>query len=81
MDFGRKDYDEHIKDDRADKDKIPFYEPVFLLRAQDVLAPETLEFYAQLLISAGKTIMAAAVREQAEKMCNWSIKKMPDRNY
>lgn len=46
----RKDYNRRIQDS---ENLIPENEPVFLLRAQDKYAPETLRFYAFLVHSSG----------------------------
>lgn len=59
--------------------RIPADEPVFLLRGQDCLAAETVEFYADRVErSGGDPKIVAASREQARKMRQWPKHKMPD---
>ena len=50
MRFTRDDYNRRIVDTEH---RIPDDEPVFLLRGQDALAPDTLRFYAKLLKENG----------------------------
>jgi len=53
-------------------------EPVFILRAQDRLAPHAIELYSTLADSHGATVAADACRE-AERFRRWSgSKKLPD---
>lgn len=68
MKFTREDYNQRIIDTAG---KIPDDEPVFLLRAQDVHAPETLIHYTKLLIEAGNIEMAEELRAHARKMIVW----------
>lgn len=68
MKFTREDYNKRIVDTAG---KIPEDEPVFLLRAQDVHAPATLRYYAQLLEEAGNLEMAAELRNHARQMLVW----------
>ena len=68
MKHARNDYD-HIQDPSG---KIPEEEPVFLLRGQDPLAPNTLFYWAeQLVVKGGDLGMAKAVRDHANKMLAW----------
>lgn len=79
MQFTRDDYTRRIID--VDN-KIPDGEPVFLLRAQDVHAPATLRYYANLLEEAGNHEMANELRAHARQMIVWqkSVKvKVPDK--
>jgi len=68
MKFTRDDYNERIIDKAG---RIPEDEPVFLLRAQDVHAPDTLRFYANLLQDAGNFAMVEELRDHARKMLIW----------
>jgi len=74
----RKDY-AHIQDDTG---KIAKDEPVFLLRAKDALAPDTLRFWAGLLLDQnGDSVAYKAAMKQAELMEDWQEEnesKLPD---
>ena len=70
MKFTREDYNRRIKDTDG---KIPEDEPVFLLRAQDKYAPDTLRFYANLLKEDGNTEMAEELLAHA-RIC-WCGKR------
>lgn len=75
MIHGRKDY-QRIQDP---DELIPEDEPVFLIRAQDVTAPEVLEHYAYRAGLVG--VEEDAVREHAELMRKWQRDhgaKVPD---
>ncbi len=62
----------------ADK-RIPEDEPVFLLRAQDEIAAETVRHWADTLESVGGSIeLADKARRWAKVMANWPVKKVPD---
>jgi len=78
MIHARKDYD-HIQDPSG---KIAADEPVFLLRAKDVLAPMCLILWAEELITrGGDKEMAGMVADHAAKMIDWQEKngcKLPD---
>jgi hypothetical protein len=78
MIHARKDYD-HIQDPSG---QIPADEPVFLLRAQDVLAPRMLIIWAEELITrGGDKEMAGIVADHAANMIAWQEKhgcKLPD---
>jgi hypothetical protein len=79
MKFTRDDYNRRIVDLEG---KIPDDEPVFLLRAQDKHAPETLRFYAKLLMEEGNVSMAEELLNHARNMIVWqkSVKvKSPDK--
>lgn len=79
MKFTRADYNKRIVDKAG---KIPADEPVFLLRGQDIHAPDTLRFYAQLLAESGNAEMCFELREHAKNMLLWqkSVKsKRPDK--
>lgn len=79
MKHARKDYNGRVVDLAK---KIPEDEPVFLLRAQDVAAPDTVEYWEILARRAGarKNITDAA-KNQAEAMREWQREhgmKIPD---
>lgn len=75
MKHARADYD-RIQDPSG---KIPKDEPVFLLRAQDQFAAETVRYYAQLIRDHnGDEKIAVACFAQARAMELWPKKKMPD---
>jgi hypothetical protein len=79
MKFTREDYNRRIKDLDS---RIPEDEPVFLLRAQDKYAPDTLRFYANLLKEDGNTEMAEELFAHARNMLVWqkSVRvKKPDK--
>ncbi len=78
MKFTRDDYNKRIIDKGR---KIPTDEPVFLLRGQDVYAPDTLRFYANLVAENGNVKMAEELRSHAREMLLWqkSVRvKTPD---
>jgi hypothetical protein len=78
MKFTRDDYNKRIIDKGR---KIPADEPVFLLRGQDVYAPDTLRFYANLVAENGNVKMAEELRSHAREMLLWqkSVRvKTPD---
>lgn len=62
----------------TEKKAIPEDEPVFVLRAQDILAADTLGFYAEQLRKAGKEKQGREVLAIAKKFRAWPRKKMPD---
>jgi len=78
MIHARKDYN-HIQDPSG---KIAKDEPVFLLRAKDVLAPGCMMLWANELIArGGDKIMASMVINHAVKMTDWQELnggKLPD---
>ncbi len=71
----RKDYNERIQDKA---NIIPDDEPVFLIRGQDVIAPDTLRFYARsiedLHVSPQEVF---AIRQLADEMEKWPVTKVP----
>jgi hypothetical protein len=71
MKHARHDYD-RIQDPAG---LIPEEEPVFLLRAQDELAPATVLRWSEMAIAAGcdMRIVVAAMRQAAE-MVEWQRK-------
>lgn len=78
MKHARPDYN-RIQDPEG---KIPDDEPVFLLRAQDIVAPQAVEMWALLAhnVGANANIVQAAY-EQAHLMRKWQFKhgsKVPD---
>jgi hypothetical protein len=73
----------HARDDynriQDPMNKIPLLEPVFLLRAQDLLAANCVRTWADLNdANKGDPLLSAAAREQARKMEAWHPHKMPD---
>ena len=71
----RKDY-EPIQDPRG---LIPKDEPVFLLRAQDKLAADTVRHWAYLNNDAGgDMVLSDEARKHADKMDAWPVKKLAD---
>ena len=78
MEHARKDY-QRIQDPEG---KIPANEPVFLIRGQDLAAPEALRQYAieASRKGASQTLIAATLR-QAREMEEWQrevARKTPD---
>ena len=68
MKHARSDY-KQIQDPSG---KIPKDEPVFLLRAQDSLAPDVVDIWADKLeILGGDPKMIKLAREQAKAMRKW----------
>lgn len=72
----------HARDDynriQDPANKIPEDEPVFLLRAQDALAAETVRHWARLAELSGCRELALMAREHADKMDQWPRRKRPD---
>jgi hypothetical protein len=65
----RKDYQERIQDSA---NLIPEDEPVFLLRAQDMLAPATVGFWADMAEQAGaEANIVQAARDHVRAMQRW----------
>ena len=78
----RKDYQERIRDSAH---IIPEDEPVFLLRAQDTVAPEIVDTWASLAEEDGAApnIVEAAIKH-AQAMRKWQGdhgSKIPDMPY
>ncbi len=80
MKHAREDY-ERIQDPSG---LIPEDEPVFLLRGQDVLAPQILRQYATLIAGQyGDLEMATSIKDQANEMVKWQKTvraSIPDRS-
>lgn len=75
MIHARKDY-ERIQDP---KNKIPFDEPVFLLRAQDQVAAEVVRYWAYLhKAKGGDKEIAVLAKKQADLMDEWPKHKPAD---
>ena len=75
MKHARQDYD-RIQDPEG---KIPADEPVFLLRAQDVFAAPTIEYWARQVESyGGSPNIVKLAREQSLRMAKWPKHKIPD---
>jgi hypothetical protein len=78
MRHARQDYD-RIQDPLR---LIPEAEPVFLLRGQDLCAPDALEAYANAVeVHHGNADVVSATRKHAEAMRKWQADhkaKMPD---
>jgi hypothetical protein len=75
MKHSRPDYD-RIQDPAG---LIPEDEPVFFLRAQDLVAPATVRVWADLAAARGADPeMVANARTQADAMEAWAKKKVPD---
>jgi hypothetical protein len=78
MRHAREDY-ERFQDPL---DLIPEDEPVFLIRGQDLTAPDTLQFYADLAAKFGASEeLVQRVRDHADAMQCWQkarAMKVPD---
>lgn len=76
MQHARSDYN-RIQDPL---DKIPYDEPVFLLRAQDRHAAMAVKHYAELIENDPDVSheMVDLVKGWVEKMHSWGVKKAPD---
>lgn len=64
-----------------DNQAIPEGEPFFILRAQDLLAPSTLRYYAKLLAESNPRSSGRVVQhilEHADEFEAWPNRKMPD---
>lgn len=76
MIHARLDYNGRIVDSA---NIIPSDEPVFLIRGQDALAENIIMKYAKLLERAGgSNVMVKQIRDHAEKVRNWKVKKIAD---
>lgn len=54
-------------------------EPLFVLRAQDLIAPAVVRYWADLLQGlGGNPIKAGAARALASEMTGWPYRKLPD---
>lgn len=75
MKHSRPDYD-RIQDPAG---LIPDDEPVFILRAQDRVAPATVRFWARRAAEMfADPAMVQNARDQADAMEAWAKKKLPD---
>lgn len=78
MKHAREDYDRF----QDPEHKIPEDEPVFLIRAQDVVGPMVVQVWARLAKNAGAAPdIVAAARKQAKAMTEWQEahgSKIPD---
>lgn len=76
----------HARDDynriQDPEGRIPDNEPVFLIRGQDVVAPDVVEFWATKAHEAGvDSRMVEAARKHASRMRRWQAEhgsKIPD---
>jgi hypothetical protein len=64
--------------EKDDGTSVPEDEPVFVLRAQDVLAPIAVRFYASLVAAVGDPMGAGRIESFADRMAAWPTKKLPD---
>lgn len=64
--------------EKQDGTLIPAEEPVFVLRAQDILAPLAVEYYAELVDRAIGGGIGASIRNISADMRNWKTRKWPD---
>lgn len=66
--------------EKEDGTRIPDDEPVFVLRAQDILAPIAVRFYADLVEGATNDFSnkAGEIRNVASLMTRWKRRKLPD---
>lgn len=75
----RKDYQERIQDSA---NLIPEDEPVFLIRAQDIVGPDVVDRWADWAVEEGaKENIVRAARTHAEAMRKWQSEhgsKVPD---
>ena len=62
----------------VDVDGIPEYEPIFVLRAQDVFALATLKFYQGLRDSSGDVGGVLDLDDTIFAFRSWKPKKIPD---
>ena len=62
--------------EKEDGTYIPADEPVFILRAQDILAPLAVEYYAELVDRAIGGSGGSSIRDIAFDMRNWETKKL-----
>jgi hypothetical protein len=77
MKHARNDYNNRIVDL---EERIPADEPVFVLRAQDRVAAETVRIWANLNDDAGgDPYLSELARNHAIAMDAWPVKKPADR--
>ena len=61
------------------ENQIPDKEPVFLLRAQDIIAADVVRIWATLhKANGGQEGIARLAEEQADRMDKWAKKKLAD---
>jgi len=71
----RKDYQKRVQDSA---NLIPEDEPCVLLRGQDKLACQAIEYYAFLCEQNQAPEIAAKMKTHAKLMNDWPKKKIPD---
>lgn len=72
----RHDYNERVQDAA---EIIPADEPVFLLRAQDSVAPAAVRYWAQMYLRAGGDAdVALSAMQHALRMEAWPVMKLAD---
>jgi hypothetical protein len=77
MEAGRDDYDGLLK-----TRTIPEHEPRFILRAQDIVAVDTVRAWASLALMAGSPIaVVEQALQQADRMELWPVKKFADADH
>ena len=65
--------------EKQDGSYVPRDEPVFILRAQDVLAPIAVRYYADLVYATTDNFaVASEIRHVAALMAAYPTKKLPD---
>ena len=69
---------EDTKYGTVDIEEIPEWEPIFVLRAQDIFAVATIKFYQGLRDSAGDLGGANDLDHTIEVFRSWETKKIPD---
>ena len=62
----------------VDVDGIPEYEPIFVLRAQDIFAVAVIKFYQELRDSSGDFAGASDLVQTIREFRQWKPKKIPD---
>lgn len=78
MGFNRKDYNDGIL---VEETLIPPDEPVFLLRAQDIVAVAALKTYRLVAgVSGVSDDMLRTIDQQVRNFEAWPTKKVPDVN-
>ena len=75
MIHAREDYNRRVQDSEG---LIPEDEPVVLIRAQDVLGVQAIEYYARLCREHQAPEVAERMEQHAELMKAWPKKKIPD---
>ena len=70
---------DELRDKNSCLNKAANDEPVFVLRAQDLLAPKVINFWCQLAGSAGTSAeKIAEARRLIQLMEQWHTRKQPD---